>query len=102
MLCDISFNQPAMVMTVTLTAVGIVVGLLSETVMARGFPTYFLGCAGALILTSFVSFFGLLFFKNVEITALLETAAMQVLYSMIFTIPIYFIVRALGRRSSAE
>lgn len=101
MLCDISFNQPVVVMTVTLTAVGIVVGLLTETVMARGFPTYFLGCAGALILTSFVSFFGLLFFKNVEITALLETAVMQVLCSMIFTIPIYFIVRVLGRRSSS-
>jgi hypothetical protein len=102
MLCDISFNQPVIVMTVTLTAVGIVVGVLSETVMARGFPTYFLGCVGALVLTSFVAFFGLLFFNNVELTALLRTAAMQIVYSMIFTIPIYFIVRALGRRTTSD
>lgn len=102
MLCDISFNQPVIVMTVTLTVIGIVVGVLSETVMARGFPTFFLGCLGALILTSFVSFFALLFFNSVDIMVLLKTAAQQTVYSMIFTIPIYFIVRALGRRVTAD
>ena len=102
MLCDISFNQPVIIMTVTLTVVGIVAGLLGETVMARGFPTYFLGCLGALVLTAFVSFFSLLFFNSVDVRSLLTTAGRQTLYSMIFAIPMYFIVRALGRRSAAE
>ncbi|SHH76618.1 hypothetical protein SAMN02745823_00918 [Sporobacter termitidis DSM 10068] len=102
MLCDIAFNHPVIVMTITLTIVGIVVGVLSETVMARGFPTYFLGCLAALVLTAFVSFFSLLFFSSVDVTSLLKTAAQQTLYSLIFTIPIYFVVRALGRRVSAE
>jgi hypothetical protein len=100
MLCDISFNEPVMLMTVTLTLVGIVIGVLSETIMARGFPTYFLGCLAALVLTAFVSMFSLLFFKSVDMMALLQTAGMQTLYSMIFTIPIYFIVRPLGRKVS--
>lgn len=102
MLCDISFNHPVIVMTVTLTLTGIVVGVLSETVMARGFPTFFLSSLAALILTAFVSFFSLLFFNGVDMTALLKTAAAQTIYSMIFSFPIYFFVRALGRRASAD
>ncbi len=102
MLCDVSFNQPVAVMTVALTVVGIVVGILSETIMARGFPTYFLCCAGVLVLTALVSMSSLMFFANVEFSALLQTGVMQTLYSMIFTLPIYPIVRALGRKVASE
>lgn len=102
MLCDVSFNQPVIMMTVTLTVVGIVVGVLSETITARGFPTYFLSCIGALILSSFSSMFSLVFFTGVEFSALLRTGIQQTLYSLIFTLPIYPVVRALGRRVAAE
>ena len=98
MLCDVSFNQPVAVMTVALTFVGIVVGVLSETIMARGFPTYFLCCAGVQVLTSFVSMFSLVFFTNVEFASLMQTGMLQALYSLIFTLPIYPAVRALGRK----
>ncbi len=98
MLCDISFNQPVIVMTVMLTFIGIFIGILSETIMARGFPTFFLCCAGALILTSFVSMFSLLFFSGVDMSALIMIGLKQTLYSMLFAFPIYFVVRALGRR----
>lgn len=100
MLCDVSFNQPLILMTVVLTLVGIFVGILSETVMARGFPTFFLCCLAALVLTSFISMFSLLFFSGVDVSALFTVALKQILYSMIFTFPIYFIVRALGHRAS--
>lgn len=102
MLCDISFNTPVIVMTVTLTVVGIVVGALSETILARRFPTYFFSCLATLLLTAFVSFFSLFFFNNVDLRSLIQTALGQTLYSMVFTIPIYFIVKALGRKASAS
>lgn len=102
MLCDISFNEPVIVMTVVLTVLGIVVGILSETIMARGFPTYFLSCIGALLLTSFVSMFALVFFNGVDLSALLPTGILQTLYSLVFIIPIYPIVRALGRRVALD
>lgn len=102
MLCDISFNQPVIVMTVILTLAGIFVGFLSETIMARGFPTYFISCLGTLLLTSFVSMFSLLFFSGVDIGALMRIGLMQTLYSMLFTFPVYFVVRALGRRVIAD
>lgn len=102
MLCDISFNQPVLVMTVLLTIVGIVVGVLSETIMARGFPTFLLSCFAVLALTSFISMFSLLFFSGVDMTSLLMTGVNQTLYSMPFAIPIYFIVRAFGRRIASS
>lgn len=102
MLCDVSFNQPVAIMTVTLTVMGILVGVLSETIMARGFPTYLLCCAAALVLTSFISIFQLVFFTGVEFSALLQTGVLQMLYSIIFSLPIYPIVRALGRKVAAE
>ncbi len=102
MLCDISFNQPVMVMTVLLTAVGIATGALSETIMARSFPSFFVFCVGALVLTSFVSMFSLLFFSSIDIAALLSTGLRQTLYSLPFCVPIYFIVHALARASSGR
>lgn len=96
MLCDISFNQPVSVMTVTLTLIGIIVGILAESVMAQGFPSYFLSCLGALLLTSFVSMFPLLFFAEADMFALFTTGLHQTVVSMIFTFPLYFVVRALG------
>ena len=99
MLCDVSFNQPVIIMTVVLTLVGIFVGILSETIMSPGFPTFFLCCLAALILTSFVSMFSLLFFSGVDMSALLKVGLKQILYSMIFIVPIYFFVRALGQKT---
>ena len=99
MLCDISFNQPVIIMTVVLTLVGIFVGILSETIMARGFPTFFLCCLAALILTSFASMFSLLFFSGVDFSALFKIGVKQTLYSMIFIVPIYFFVRTIGQKA---
>lgn len=97
MLCDLSFHKPVLVMTVVLTVVGIVVGVLSETIMARGFPSFFISCIGALVLTSFVSMFSLLFFSGADITALVRIGLLQVFWSLIFAFPMYPVVRSLGR-----
>ncbi|MEL4107029.1 hypothetical protein AAFA46_09360 [Oscillospiraceae bacterium WX1] len=98
MLCDISFNQPVALMTITLTIIGIGVGILSETVLARGFPTFLISCLGALLLTAFVSMFSLLFFSRVEFSSLLRVGFLQSLYSIFFAFPIYPIIRSLSRR----
>ncbi len=102
MLCDVSFNQPVAVMTVTLTIVGIVAGVLFETIIVRGFPTYLISCASVLVLISFIPMFSLVFFNNVEFSALMHTGLLQVLYSLIFALPVYPVVRRLGRKVSSE
>lgn len=100
-LCDLSFNQPTIMFTVILTVIGILVGFLAETVVARGFPAYVALCAAALIIVTFVQMASLLFFAGAAQTVLLKTAAIQIVYSLVFTLPLYFISRALGKSAQA-
>ena len=97
MLCDVAFHQPVLAMTITLTAIGIACGVLSETILARGFPSYIVCCFAALMLTSFVSMFSLLFYAGVDPFSLFQIALGQSLYSLIFACPLYFFVRLLAR-----
>ena len=97
-LCDISFNQPAGVFTVLLTLTGLIVRTLADTVILRGFVTYYISCAAVLIVFAFVQMFPLIVFPtyNITINVLLPTAIRQTVYSLILAFPIWFFVRALG------
>jgi rod shape-determining protein MreD len=97
-LCDMSFNQPTIMFTLVLTGVGLLVGLMSDTVLARGFPSFLLCSILALMITAFFQMFGLLFYENVPLASLIDTALYQTLYSIIFSIPMYYASRAISRR----
>jgi len=103
-LCDISFNAPAGTFTVLLTLMGLSVGILSETVFLPGFVTYLLISAGVLIVCAFVQMMPFMIMPDnpVPMIMLLTTAGWQTLYSMILSIPIWFFVRALGKRADRE
>ena len=101
-LCDISFHEPAGTFTVLLTLVGLAVGILSETVFLPGFVTYLLTSAGVLIICAFVQMLPLMMIQNIPISALVTTATGQTLYSLVVAIPIWFFVRALGKRADRE
>ena len=98
-LCDISFNRPTALFTVVLTLTGISVGYLTDTVLNRRYGTYFLCSAAVLAVVSFVQMFPFLFFEGVSSSILLSTALWQTLYSLVFTFPLSFAVRALGKRA---
>ena len=98
-LCDVSFNEPVGVFTVLLTFSGLFVGFVADTVMARGFATYFISCVVVLALAAFVQMFPLMFFEDVPSTPLLMMALWQTVYSLVFAFPIWFFVRALGKRA---
>ena len=98
-LCDISFSEPTGVFTVLLTLTGLLVGLLADTVMARAFATYYISCAVVLAVSAFAQMFPLMFFENVPPYLLLGMAIRQTLYSILFALPIWFFVRALGKRA---
>ena len=97
--CDVSFNEPTMVFTVLLTLMGLLVGTLADTVITRGFATYFLCCVGVLIVSAFVQMFPIVFFEGVLPQQLFGTALWQTAYSLVFSLPIWFFVRALGKRA---
>jgi len=105
-LCDISFNQPVASFTVLLTLIGLAVGLLSETVFLPGFVTYILMSAGVLIICAFVQMLPLLMLPlvtpgvyHITLITLMPTATAQTAYSLILAVPIWFFVRALGKRA---
>lgn len=100
-LCDVSFNQPAGAFTVLLTLTGLIVGTLADTVILRGFVTYYLSCAAVLILAAFVQMFPLIIspFQSVPVQSLISLSIQQTIYSLILALPIWFFVRGLGKRT---
>ncbi|MDR0446263.1 MAG: hypothetical protein LBH17_04415 [Oscillospiraceae bacterium] len=97
-LCDIALCRPISRFAVLLTVVCLVIGILSETVVARGFAPYFLMCVATLFIAAGVQSFTLLFFEGVPLHWLIAEAMVQTLTSLPFTVPIYLALsRAPGR-----
>jgi len=102
MLCDLSLNEPVGLFTVLLTFTGLVIGTLADCAVTRGFVTYFLFCAAVLALSAFIQMFHLLYFGNIAISQLMPTAIWQTAYSLIFAFPIWFFIKAIGKRVYRE
>jgi len=100
-LCDVSFNQPAGVFTVLLTLTGLIVGTLADTVVLRGFVTYYISCAAVLVISALTQMFLLIILPeyNVSLLSLIPVAIQQTIYSLIFAFPIWFFISSLGRRA---
>jgi len=100
-LCDISFNQPVGVFTVFLTITGLIVGTMADTVILRGFVTYYISCAAVLIVSAFIQMFPLMVspYINIPLQSLLAIAIQQTIYSLVLALPIWFFVQSLGRRA---
>jgi len=99
-LCDVSFNEPAGVFTVMLTLSGLLIGTLADTIITRGFVMFIASCVVVLALSAFVQLLPLFFTGAVPLAPLVSTGIQQTVYSLIFTIPIWFFVRALGERAN--
>jgi len=97
-LCDISFNEPIGAFTVLLTLTGLCIGALSDAAIVPGFVTYYLSCFAVLIASTFVQMFPLIVLQNIPVQLLMATAIQQNIYSLVLALPIWFFVRALGRR----
>jgi len=98
-LCDISFNQPIGVFTILLTITGLSIGALADAVILPGFATYYLSCGAVLIVSAFVQIFPLIALQRIPLQVLIGTAIQQTIYSLVFALPIWFIVRSLGKRA---
>ena len=95
--CDFSFNQPAIQFTVFMTVMGLAAGYLFQTVLATGFPSFCACTAVALVICALVQSFGLVFYSGADILAVLKGIILKTGYSIIFTFPIYLIVKWINR-----
>ena len=97
--CDVSLNEPVGLFTVLLTILGLIVGTLADTIITRGFASFFLSCVAVLTISALVQMFPYIFLRNIPLQPLVSTAFQQTVYSLLFTLPIWFFVRALGKRA---
>ena len=104
-LCDISFNQPVGVFTVFLTLSGLLIGTLADTVILRGFVTYYICCAAVLVVSAFVQMYPMIMAfatdpdNSIPLQAVISTTIQQTIYSLILAFPIWFFVQALGKHT---
>ncbi len=96
-LCDLSFNHSTIVFTVFLAVAGVLLGAVCDSVLVKGFPSYLLCCICLLFLCGFVQMFPLVFLHGVPVLPLMGVVLRQTLYSIFFTIPIYYMARFVSR-----
>ncbi|MCL2226304.1 MAG: hypothetical protein FWB97_01550 [Oscillospiraceae bacterium] len=101
-LCDISLNEPVGAFTILLTFTGLVIGALADSVITRGFVTYFMFCICVLVLAALIQMFPLIYIVGIPPQALLMTALWQTIYSLVFAFPIWVLIRAVWRWISRE
>ena len=100
-LSDAAFFNSVILFTVLLTATGMGTGLLSTYLLSRGFPSYLICSAAALMLIALFQLFPLLVFHRQAPTALFFVAVVQTLYSLLFVVPLYYLGRRVGRAFSS-
>jgi hypothetical protein len=98
--CDVSYLQPLRQFTILLTLTGLRAGLLADTVLARGFPTYISVCIIALLIIAVIQLFPLILFTLTPPRGLIVTALRQTVFSLLFALPLYFFAAKLGARRS--
>lgn len=98
--CDVSYSETTVFFTVLLPVLGIVIGLLSEYFLARGLLSYLLCCVLTLAIIAFFQLFAFLVFNGVNPQALLKTALLQTLYSLVLAVPVYYFTGAVSRKGN--
>ena len=89
-MCDMAMAQPMIVFTIFMTVVGMVVGILSDSVITRRFPSYLLCSVAAIVFLTALQALGTALFASVELHVLLDVAWKQAVYSAVFILPLYF------------
>ncbi len=97
MLMDLSYNQATVQFTLLLTLLGILLGMLSDTVLVQGFPSFLVSALLGLFLVSAYQALSLVVLRGAPLRLTAAIGLRQSLYSLIFTIPVYYISRFLCR-----
>ena len=97
MLMDLAYNQATIQFTLLLAFTGLLFGILSDTVLTQGFPSFLLCAVAQLVICSAFQVLSLVFVRGIGFSSLLGTAVAQCLYSLLFAIPTYYVSRFVSR-----
>lgn len=94
--CDASYMETTVFFTVLLPILGVLAGLLSELFLTQGLLSYLLCCVLTLAIIAFFQLFAFLVFRDVSPQALMITALLQTIYSLILAVPVYYFTKAVS------
>ena len=81
---------------------GVVIGVACDTLFARGFPTYIIAGAVTIVVCALTQAFGPVFLYDFEFSVLRHIMIFQCVYSMLFLLPVYIMVRSISRIPGAS
>jgi hypothetical protein len=81
-----------------LALAGFLTAMLSGRVLKRGFLSYLLCSLGGMVLLDGGRILFLLLEGERAVGAMLRVAALEIAYSLLFTVPVYLLIRAVFRR----
>ena len=96
-LMDLAYNQNTIQFTLILALTGLLLGILSDTVIVQSFPSYLLICFLELAVCSAFQMLSLMVLRGAPASLLTGIAIRQSLATLIFTFPMYYISRFLCR-----
>ncbi len=100
--CDITMLDSTATFLVLFAALGFAAGFLTEFIINRRFFSYFVLSVAALAVTVLCQIVPLWIFKGNPLGSILPTALLQILWSLPFTLPAYFAVKAISIRRKEE
>ena len=98
---NMGYPESLVLFILLLPVLGYVSGMLSEHLLTRSLVAFLCIALGAHLITAFAQMFRLWVFRSSDFSALAVTALRQTLVSLPFSIPFYYISRAVNRRERA-
>ncbi len=96
--CDMGYTEQTVLFTVLFPALGFFCGVLGKYLLRKGFLSYMTLCALCLALVTLCQMFRFLFFTATDPAVVYRIGLIQLLYSLVWAIPVYIPCRAIAER----
>lgn len=96
--CDMGYAEHTVLFTVLLAAAGFFVGVLGKYLLHRGFVSYITFAAVTLAIVTLCQMFPFLFFSDTDLRYVWRTGIVQLLWSLVWAVPVYFPLRSIASR----
>jgi len=100
--CDLGFCENTILFTVLFPALGFFSGAFSKYFLHRGFLTFLVLSAVALLIVSGCQMFRFLFFVDTNKWTVLKTGLLQVLWSLPFAVVVYYPCQSIAGHGMRE
>lgn len=97
LICDMTFNEAAVMFTVLFPILGFLAGGLTMFFMSRSLTPFFFVSAAALIITALCQMFRIAVFSDTNVLYVLAVGVLQTLWSLPFIYAMFFPCRKVSR-----